>query len=430
MSNAIEWSDEETMVRGHGMRWLMRSGWKTGIWTVLLGGLLVTVGCQKAPVPKDDTVDGGMPKAMMSPEMPPPATTATPTTDITPPAPVKLPPTAPATDPAAPPKMDAAPAGAVAEPPAPGTVVDPPAPGKVTPGKADSSSSADPAKPPRWEKSILAFESQDKKAPPPTDGILFVGSSSIRMWDLKKWFPQTPVINRGFGGSQTSDVLQYFDRIVLPYKPKAIVFYSGENDLASGKKSPEKIVADMKTLIEYVKKKLPGTKFIMVSVKPSVKRREYLEQIAQIGAMQKKLAAEEGIAFVDVYPAMVDKKGEPRTDIFLKDNLHMNDTGYALWVERIAPLIGAKVIKEEDLPKKPAPSEAKTGQTNSAKATKEAQASVISPPSISPPSISPPELTVPSIAPPSTSPPSIAPPSIEPPSISPPSIEPGAPTKG
>lgn len=95
-----------------------------------------------------------------------------------------------------------------------------------------------PKGPERWESDMAKFEADDEEHPPAEGEIMFLGSSSIRMWDVKKWFPALPVVNRGFGGSQIADSLFYAERIVVPRRPRLIVFYAGDNDVASGK-TPE-----------------------------------------------------------------------------------------------------------------------------------------------------------------------------------------------
>ena len=104
------------------------------------------------------------------------------------------------------------------------------------------------ASPARMEEAIAAFEQQDKISPPPQDGIVFVGSSSIRLWDVKKAFPDLPGINRGFGGSHMGDSDHFADRIVIPYKPRVVVVFAGGNDIASGT-SPEQVCENFKSLV-------------------------------------------------------------------------------------------------------------------------------------------------------------------------------------
>ena len=125
--------------------------------------------------------------------------------------------------------------------------------------------------PTRWEQTIEKFKEQDKKNPPPQNAVLFVGSSSIVGWDTKKWFPDIENINRGFGGSQINDSWYYADSIIIPYKPKTIVFYAGDNDAADGK-PPEMIFVNFKAFVIKIRKALPETKLIYISIKPSIDR--------------------------------------------------------------------------------------------------------------------------------------------------------------
>src|SRR5258707_5621029 len=83
----------------------------------------------------------------------------------------------------------------------------------------------------KWEKDIAAFEAQDKEKAPPKQAVVFVGSSSIRLWNLKKSFPDLDVINRGFGGSRIADSVHFADRLIVQYKPRLVVFYAGDNDI-------------------------------------------------------------------------------------------------------------------------------------------------------------------------------------------------------
>ena len=123
-----------------------------------------------------------------------------------------------------------------------------------------------------FENEIKAFEQSDKTNPPPKDAVLFVGSSSIRLWKtLEQDMPGMKVINRGFGGSQVEHSVRYADRIVLPYRPKLIVFYAGDNDIAAGK-TPNRVLEDFKAFVAKVKTALPNTKILYVSIRPSVAR--------------------------------------------------------------------------------------------------------------------------------------------------------------
>lgn len=121
----------------------------------------------------------------------------------------------------------------------------------------------------RWEKAIQSFENKDKKTPPPKNAVLFVGSSSIRMWDLPKYFPGLKVINRGFGGSQVADSVQYMSRIITPHIPQVVVLYAGDNDIAAGK-SPETVFSDFKKFADSLRRDLPEARLIYISASSRV----------------------------------------------------------------------------------------------------------------------------------------------------------------
>lgn len=200
--------------------------------------------------------------------------------------------------------------------------------------------------PDRWEKTIQRFEREDASNPPEPGGILFVGSSSIRFWDTDAAFPEHDVINRGFGGSQTSDVLQYFDRIVLPYAPRLIVFYEGDNDIAAGK-TPETVIADTEQFIDQVREELPKAGIVYVAIKPSLARWNMVSKMREVNAAVQALAAQDPLLdYLDVDTPMLGEDGKPRPELFVSDGLHLNADGYALWNELIRPHLEAAEATE------------------------------------------------------------------------------------
>jgi len=196
--------------------------------------------------------------------------------------------------------------------------------------------------PTRFEGEIQAFESADLASPPPADPVLFVGSSSIRMWtDVAAAFPDYPVMNRGFGGSHMSDLLYYFDRVVAVYDPVLILVYEGDNDLTGGK-SVDQVYADYVAFVERVKQQLPRADVAFVSVKPSPSRAQYLDAMRQLNVRLEALAAEDPrLWYVDVFTPMLDDTGQPLAQLFLSDMLHMNAEGYALWEVAVGSLLEA-----------------------------------------------------------------------------------------
>ena len=192
----------------------------------------------------------------------------------------------------------------------------------------------------KWEAAIAAFESADKTNPPPRDAVLFVGSSSIRLWKtLAQDFPEWKVINRGFGGSEIADSIAFADRIVLPYRPKTIVLYAGDNDIAGGK-SPEQVFADFKAFVQRTRPALPKTKIAFISIKPSPARWRLAEKIQAANQMIRNFCGQnDNLIYMDVFNPMLGADGRPRAELFVEDQLHMNPKGYALWSGIIRPCL-------------------------------------------------------------------------------------------
>jgi len=191
----------------------------------------------------------------------------------------------------------------------------------------------------QWEKTIQGFEAKDAESPPAKGGVEFYGSSSIRFWKTDEAFPDLQILNRGFGGSQTADALLYADRMVIKYAPRLVVFYEGDNDL-SYKKTPQQVFADTHAFFEKVHAALPKTKIIYVSIKPSIARWNLIDQVRETNKLVRDYAAKtDYIRFFDVEPVMLGPDGKPKPDIFMPDNLHLNDKGYALWNDLIRPML-------------------------------------------------------------------------------------------
>jgi lysophospholipase L1-like esterase len=161
--------------------------------------------------------------------------------------------------------------------------------------------------------------------------VLFVGSSSIRMWQTAECFPGLTVINRGFGGSHTSDVNHFAPRIVLKYAPRTIVFYAGDNDLADGK-SPEQVAGDFEQFVDLVHAKLPDTEIIYLPVKPSLARWQLWPRMQKTNSLvQQFIDGSQRLTYIDTATPMLGADGRPRPELFLEDGLHMNAQGYQIW---------------------------------------------------------------------------------------------------
>ncbi len=194
----------------------------------------------------------------------------------------------------------------------------------------------------RWEADIRRFETADRAAAPAPAGILFVGSSSIRLWNVAESFPSRHVINRGFGGSHIADCVRYADRIVWPYQPRTVVFYAGDNDIAAGK-SPARVLEDFRAFVNKVQEALPDTRIVFVSIKPSIQRWALVEKIRGANEKIRDYArSDKRLAFADVYTPMLGPDGRPRPELFQKDGLHLNAEGYRLWTSVLDPWLRAE----------------------------------------------------------------------------------------
>jgi lysophospholipase L1-like esterase len=203
------------------------------------------------------------------------------------------------------------------------------------PGQADSPFA-------RWEKEIARMEARDAKAAPPQQAIVFVGSSSIRRWNLASSFPGLPVINRGFGGSQLADSVHFAPRIILPVHPRIVVLYAGDNDLQAGK-TPATVVADYRQFVAVLHEALPETRIVYIAVKPSISRWKLIDKVRATNEAIRDIAAQDELqAFVDIDGPMLGADGKPRPALFQSDGLHLSDEGYALWAKLLLPHLKLK----------------------------------------------------------------------------------------
>ncbi|MEP7165193.1 MAG: GDSL-type esterase/lipase family protein [Ferruginibacter sp.] len=197
----------------------------------------------------------------------------------------------------------------------------------------------------RFDNEISAFKKQDSISFPPKNAILFIGSSSFRMWkNIGEDFPGYTIINRGFGGSTLLDVIDHADELIFPYEPRQVVIYAGDNDLASSDTITSQMVVDrFKNLFFLIRDRMPAVPVVFVSIKPSPSRERLLLKMKEANkAIKDFLKKKANTSYVDVFDKMTGRKDRIKTDLFLEDNLHMNAKGYAIWKE----LITAYLLKD------------------------------------------------------------------------------------
>lgn len=200
------------------------------------------------------------------------------------------------------------------------------------------------AKADRWAEAMEKFARQDERRPYPQGGIVLTGSSSARLWEVEKAFPDLdpPILNRGFGGSQYSDIVRHAELLVLKHRPRLVILYSGDNDIAGGK-STDQIMGDFTTVTERLLSELPEATIAVIPAKPSPSRWKKVDQYHALNARIKAACGDEPrMRYVDVWPAMLGPDGKPRPELFRDDRLHMTADGYAIWNDAVRELVTPK----------------------------------------------------------------------------------------
>jgi lysophospholipase L1-like esterase len=191
-----------------------------------------------------------------------------------------------------------------------------------------------------WRFQIYGYERADQAQRPKPGVIVFTGSSSIRFWHtLAEDMKPLDVINRGFGGSELAHVIYFADRIIIPYRPRAVVLYAGDNDLTwPWSKSPEVVLQDFKRFVGLIHKELPETWIYYISMKPApVGNWELFKKTN--GMIEAYIRTQDRSQYIDVSSAMLDAQGHLRRELYGKDPMHMNDAGYAVWTTIVKPVL-------------------------------------------------------------------------------------------
>ena len=192
----------------------------------------------------------------------------------------------------------------------------------------------------RWEKEVSAIEKRLADDPPKPGCVIFAGSSSVRQWDLKKSFPGAGYVNVGFGGSQIPDCTHFVGRLIAPHKPRAVVLYAGDNDLAAGR-TPEQVLADFRAFCAAVHATVPRCRVLFVAVKPSPARWKIVETQKKANSLVRDYCGtDDRLAFVDVVPPMFGADGTPVAALSAKDGLHLSPEGYEKWTAAVGKALG------------------------------------------------------------------------------------------
>jgi lysophospholipase L1-like esterase len=203
--------------------------------------------------------------------------------------------------------------------------------------KCDVTTRPDPA---RWAADVRKYQEQDKSQFPEPGRVVFVGSSSIRLWKtLEDDMAPVPTLRRGIGGAFISDATHYAETLIAPYEPSAIVLYAGDNDIAKGL-SPGCIAKDAQNFVAKVRELGIDSPIYFVSIKPSPARHSFWPQMQEANALLQELAkSDPELHYIDVSEAMLSSDGQFKPGLFQKDKVHLTDEGYRTWVERLRPAL-------------------------------------------------------------------------------------------
>jgi lysophospholipase L1-like esterase len=194
----------------------------------------------------------------------------------------------------------------------------------------------------KWESGIAAIERLLQVNPPAPGGIVFTGSSSIRLWDLKKYFPDSAAVNCGFGGSAIQDSTHFAPRLLFPLKPHLIVFYAGDNDSAAGH-SAARIADDFQAFAKTIHATLPDCRILYLPIKPSIAREKLLPLQKEANALiaQQCTAQPARLQYLDLATPLLGKDGALRPELYEKDGLHLSPAGYEIWSSLLRPILAA-----------------------------------------------------------------------------------------
>jgi lysophospholipase L1-like esterase len=207
----------------------------------------------------------------------------------------------------------------------------------AVPASAQTAVQTTPAGP--WQQEFAAFDAADKVSPPVKGGIVFVGSSTIRLWDVATYFPDLRIINRGFGGSRLADSLANVDRLVLAYEPRLVVLYAGDNDIAGGLLA-EQLAVEFERFARAVHAKLPQTRILYLAIKPSILRWLNVDRMVTANEMIRAICSrDDRLGFLDLGPLMLGWDERPRPELFVSDGLHLSPLGYQVWTAALRPLL-------------------------------------------------------------------------------------------
>ncbi|MEN9684331.1 MAG: hypothetical protein RLZZ28_117 [Bacteroidota bacterium] len=194
---------------------------------------------------------------------------------------------------------------------------------------------------PAFSKEIDTFKLADRQQMPAANAILLAGSSSFTKWtDVQEYFPGYPILNRGFGGSSLPDLIRYAGDIIIPYRPRQVIVYCGENDIATDTVTAAMVEQRFRELFLLIRSQMPGVPIAFISIKPSPSRWKYEPIILEANRLiQIFLKKQTHAQYIDIHNAMLQTNGTVNESLFVQDKLHMNEKGYQIWQKIMTPVL-------------------------------------------------------------------------------------------
>jgi lysophospholipase L1-like esterase len=196
----------------------------------------------------------------------------------------------------------------------------------------------------RWDSQVAALEAAARVTPHQKGEVLFIGSSTIHRWDVASSFPDLRTINQGIDGTELADAVKYTERLILPFEPRVVVVYAGDNDIAGGKTS-EEVAIQFERLTARILNRLPQSRIVFIGLKPSIQRWAQVDRMRAANDLIRGICAKDDrIAYVDVDGPMLGWDERPRRELFVEDGLHLSAEGYRLWTALLRPFVAAPPV--------------------------------------------------------------------------------------
>lgn len=189
-----------------------------------------------------------------------------------------------------------------------------------------------------WEKEVAQLEIKDKTESYPENALLCIGSSSFRLWkSIQEDMAPYTCINRGYGGAKFTDLAFYTDRLIAPHSYQGVmVFVANDITGAEDDLTPQEVVTWFQRVEKTIRKKSPQTPIFLIEITPTESRWKVWNQIQEANTLLKAYCdKKKNLHFISTASAFLGPDGQPLSELFIQDRLHLNPKGYAVWAKQL-----------------------------------------------------------------------------------------------